>query len=446
MKTVFFGSKRLGLQLLQALKARCSHVQKREFHSGSHRDLQQTEDALLVADTRQFVRLFSWVGVVLAVLVLALNLLIDAYGIFGTKLVPYYDVNPRYTKFRSVVNAQPPIEGVVFGSCVTSTLRPERLSKLSGQRFFNFSTHVSLTREPEAFLQALFARDVPVRSVLLSVDNYLRVQELTEAYEQNQLERQLNARWPHFLGEVHSVVDFFGPYLFGWKSIHSSAVTAWNVIKEVTPPIEEHADGFWDWKAGLALASQDPNKLADEIVSVAGVRQAMRDVPAPEFGRTRSFDDLQRLMEKAAMRDVKVTCFIPPSWVLRPTFPWQGEYSEWQLRSLLAQCGSFFDFRLYNAETFNVRNFITYENFTTELADKVAEGIFQGRHPELYYYVTRDNVEDYLAFKRRQAKRFERLIFPRLKSITGDEVMDASFIALARQFELPPASARYRAR
>lgn len=366
--------------------------------------------------------------------IVSLNVIVNPYRVFPTNVFAYYDLNPRLTKARSFASNAFDSTGVVFGSCLSSTLDPTKLAEASGKKFFNFSTHVSLTREPKAFLEELLKNGSGVKQVLLNVDNYLRNDELSDKAEESQMLQAMNSRWPPPYGKS-GYFGFYGPYLFGWVITRNSLETAWLNLVGRTPPVVERADGFWDWRSHLSLLKNDPRRLAEEMTPIAKMRQNMTERPAP--ASLKSFIDLQQLKSLTSSRNIELKCFIPPSWALRPTFIWQGNYSEWQLRKMLEICGSFDDFRLINDMTLNSRNFFTYENFTKEVGDIVIDAIFLGKNQEYVYHVSSHNFDEYISFKRTEAKIYEREVFPAIGSLTPDKMLSGELARLASKFSLP---------
>lgn len=366
--------------------------------------------------------------------ILSLNVVVNAYGVFPTKVFTYYDLNPRLTKARSFARSATDSTGVIFGSCLSSTLDPKKLDEVSGRKFFNFSTHVSLTREPKAFLEQLLRDGAGIKQVVLNVDNYLRNDELSDKAEETLMSHAMNSRWPPPYGSS-GFFGFYGPYLFGWVITRNSLETAWLNLVGRTPPVVERSDGFWDWKSHLSLLRNDPHRLAEEMTPIAKMRPNMTERPAPVS--LKSFRDLQQLKAVTSSNNIELKCFIPPSWALRPTFIWQGKYTEWQLRRLLEVCGTFDDFRLINDMTLDSRNFFTYENFTKEVGDIVVDAMFSDKNRSYVYHVKPDNFDEYISFKRAEAKIYEREVYPAIRSLTPEKMLSGELTALASKFPLP---------
>lgn len=383
---------------------------------------------------RHYLIVFLSVVAIFCLSIVALNVIVNPYRIFSTNIFQYYDLNPRLTKYRNFKREASDATGIVFGSCLSSTLDPKKLSEASGQKFFNFSTHVSLTREPKTFLDLLLKSGAGIKQVVLNVDNYLRNDELTDKAEEKQMSQAMNSRWPPPYGNS-GFFGFYGPYLFGWVITSNSLETAWLNFVGKTPPVVERSDGFWDWKSHLALLKNDPLRLAEEMTPIAKMRQNMTERPAPAF--LKSFSDLDQLKGLISQHGIELKCFIPPSWALRPTFIWQGRYSEWQLKKLLEVCGKFDDFRLINDVTLDSKNFFTYENFTKEVGDMVIDAMFSGKNERYVYHVRLGNFEEYISFKRREAKLYEQEVFPKIRSLTPERMLSGELTDLASKFPAP---------
>lgn len=396
--------------------------------------LAQDDKAASSVQYRSYLWAFLAIVGVCCLAIVSLNVIVNPYRVFGTNFFTYYDLNPRLTKARSFVSKASDSTGVVFGSCLSSTLDPNKLDEASGQKFFNFSTHVSLTREPKTFLEQLLKSGSGIKQVVLNVDNYLRNDELSDKAEESQMSQAMNSRWPPPYGNS-GFFGFYGPYLFGWVITRNSLETAWLNLMGRTPPVVERSDGFWDWKSHLSLLKNDPRRLAEEMTPIAKMRLNMTERPAP--ASLKSFVDLQQLKNLTSANNIDLKCFIPPSWALRPTFIWQGKYSEWQLRKLLEICGSFDDFRLINDMTLNSANFFTYENFTKEVGDIVVDAMFTDKNRGYVYRVSSENFDEYIAFKRQEANIYEREVYPAIESLTPERMLSGELTTLASKFPLP---------
>ncbi len=362
------------------------------------------------------------------------NYFVDPYDIFNNNFVTKYDFNPRYTKLKKA-SEQKNISGVLFGSCLSSTLDTKKLEHGSGYKYFNFSTHLSLTREPLVILKALKSQGHNVRQVLLNVDNYLRPLEVTKEWEESQLKFKLNSKWPSEFENGEKFLNFFATYLFSEAVTSASIDSLKKHLNRELPSAVEKMTGEWEWIKSRSLIQKNYEKFLEKIFSVTKYIRLGQAKEIPEES-TQSFQDLERLKAFTQINKIELKCFIPPSWALRPTFPWQYDYSEWQFRKILELCGEFHDFRWFNEATFDVDNFYTYENFNEKIGDRVIYDLFESdlSQSQFFYRVKPKNFNDYIIRKRNEAYVFNKEIFPLINQISHKDLGQSWFKDLYKKF------------
>lgn len=369
----------------------------------------------------------------------ALNILVDPFKVFGSGVVPNYDVNPRYTKLKAVTQDPGRYDAVILGSCLSSVLRPETADRLTGHRYFNLSTHNSDPAEASAFLGFLLERGVKPKQVVLNMEGFRNtaVWDVEERRKDLKETLRLDIRWPYFLSGG-TRARFYFPYVMGWVAVKRSYSSLVYSFKGVTPPIVEHEDGYWEWENQLESIRRDPRAHAEEKVLYAGWYNGFHNkpcvnVPPPE-ATPATMECLRELSALSKANGIELICFLPPGWALRSFGTWRGEESAWTARQWVKLLGFFYDFGIYDAQTLNPFNYLNRENFTPHMGDLVLEAVFGNRDGIGYYLVTQDNVEDYILFKQRQQDIFNRDIASRLKETPFKEWITLDWTAMAENF------------
>jgi hypothetical protein len=376
------------------------------------------------------------------------NIYVDPFDVFGTNFVKPYYINPRYTKLSNFIDTKGEYSGIIMGGCVSSVLRPELASKLSGKNYYNLSTHFSHSLEPYYFLKALLEKKHSIEQVIINLESFTlgRPENDTKGFDVKvcldpKYQGDLNMRWPPYLSNA-TWLEFYRPYLYSWVSLQVSLrCFKWHLDGRL-PPVEEKEHGFWYWENNITSLRKDEKLNA--VINIYShydnnhLEYRFSDTPVPDFVPLQ-INALKILKDLAEKNNIKVIGYMPPSWALRSHTSlhvrWQGKRSAWRARKWVDILGEFYDFALYNEQTFSVEEFLNSENHTAEIGDNILGQLFGSIKPDSCYKVTKDNIDDYVMVKTRNEYVFDNIVMPVLEKTPQFRWGEIDFRSFAKEFK-----------
>jgi hypothetical protein len=259
------------------------------------------------------VRTIAGTLVVQAILVVLVVGTVNPFGSFWGDRFPTATpiTRIRKTKLFEAWQREAPVEGFILGASKSMKLSPERFSRATGLRFFNYSVSAGTLEDIQAVLDLVKDRGARPRLLIIGVDAQILARgelpaELTSDWE---LSRRLQGR----------------PASLGWKVEHGArllrdaatpqyargvwtAITA--KINDKEPLHHFYADGYLDYRTrdrAIAAGTYPREKM---ISSCA--REAVDSLRSQYPFDVRRLALLERILARARAEGIQVTLWVTP--------------------------------------------------------------------------------------------------------------------------------------
>lgn len=134
---------------------------------------------------RAFVRRFAVALALQAVVVGALNFVVNPFGLYPPHVFEPIVLNSRVQKTRLYAARQPPPEIVILGNSVSFTMPPAYIQERTGRRAFNASIHGGVPGDYLAFFRYMVAMGKPPRVLIVPVSVETLRPNLPTGFEPN---------------------------------------------------------------------------------------------------------------------------------------------------------------------------------------------------------------------------------------------------------------------
>lgn len=321
----------------------------------------------------------------LALLVLPLNLCVDPYNIFHAANIRDNGVEPNknYIKTKFILDHQDEYDSYLFGSSRAGFID---VSKLPDGSWYNFSYSEGLPAEQCQTLQTLISHGEIPKQVYLSVDNISFL--VDPAYHEEQLYRKA---FPYD-GSIADRIRFFSSYLDSVTTLESLSVI-------------RSYDGDTKGLRERMYSTGCENLELDVTFDESSTEAYWADYYEPRIDE--AIEEIRELKELCDANDIQLTVFTNPLYVTT----YERSVSKGYLDFLeqLAQVTPFYNFSSYNEISMNSQYYFETSHYTPEAADIMMDIIENGgdahtiRAQGFGYYVTEDNLADFMEIVRHQA-------------------------------------------
>ncbi len=372
---------------------------------------------------------FGMLGFILAVLlfIMGVNYYADIYGYFTFQSGDYADVdfkigsvNVYYRVFKAnhILNFGDQYDAYILGGSKAGSFHPEKMQEMDGYRYYNlFEYHGTMT-EYKLIVDFLL-KHTDVKKIIISLSAN-EVSRLT--FDSDADIMQIPAVWKdepqlmeylHFLTlDVTKGLQKIWDEMKNGKTVYTRNFTGGERdVQYLYPRRDADWDGFlaknllknFDARMARLFKKNQKADYYDECLDIAGQIKAECDAAGVEleFWFTPTFI--------SGMARFESTYF-------------------WDYLRELAQITNFWDFNGYSDINLNPSNYIDTDHCTYALADFVIDTISgKASYPGFGYYVTKDNVDEYLQKRKEDYNRLKQE-YLETGTIALKSKDDASFI------------------
>ncbi len=276
----------------------------------------------------RFLRVFLCSVPVLLAGVVALVLLADPLGQFGTGLLPPVVSADRDQKAALYRSRRPLPELVVLGSSRSKTIAPGCLEELTGQPAFNFAVNGAGSEDLLAILRFLRAqRGSRIRTLLVGMDPEM-LQGAGEVHRALESSRALARFAPG--GSAPPAGVTLGADLLGWQTVSAAAraIVSRLAPGDSLPETALERDGAQRYpRAELALRNGSLPEEERVLASISGILGRYESFTALDSQRV---SYLRRFVGEAHNAGIEVLAFIPP---VHPAFARAAAATAWKPRT-----------------------------------------------------------------------------------------------------------------
>lgn len=323
--------------------------------------------------------------VLLALLVIPFNALLDPYNVFHWNSVRDNGVEPNknYIKTRFVLAHKDQYDSYLFGSSRAGFID---VSLLPEGKWYNFSYSEGLPAEQYETLRALIlGGEIPER-VYLSLDNISYL--VDPAYHENQLYRK---EYP-YEGSLKDKFYFFVSYLDTVTTIESLSV------------VEEYEGDTKALRERMYTTGCEDLNL-EKAFDESQTAPYWADYYEPRIDE--AIEEIRKIVELCDEYDIELTVFTNPLYIT--TYEKAVEKRYLDFLEQLAYVTPYYNFSSYNEISMNSKYYYETSHYTPEAAAIIMDIIENGGDEHTMYaqgfgfYVTEDNVDEFMAIVRHQA-------------------------------------------
>lgn len=320
-----------------------------------------------------------------ALLVIPINVYVDPYNIFHADCIRDNGVEPNknYIKTRFVLEHRDEYDSYLFGSSRAGFID---VSKLPEGKWYNLSYSEGLPREQYETLKTLIAHGEIPKQVYLSVDNISYL--VDPAYHEGQLYRKA---FP-YEGGFWEKLRFYGAYLDTITTLESLQV------------IGEHREDTKGLRERMYSTGCEDLDL-DVIFDETSVKPYWADYYEPRIEE--AVEDIGLIKDLCDEYGIELTVFTNPLYITTYERAVDKGYLDFLER--LAAVTPFYNFSSYNEISMNSRYYFETSHYTPEAA-AIMMGIIENGGDEhamraqgFGYYVTEENLDDFMEIVRHQA-------------------------------------------
>ncbi|MCH5279989.1 MAG: hypothetical protein J1E61_00865 [Lachnospiraceae bacterium] len=323
--------------------------------------------------------------VLLAVLVIPINVLLDPYNVFHWDRIRDNGVEPNknYIKTQFVLEHMDQYDSYLFGSSRTGFID---VSDLPEGNWYNFSYSEGLPAEQYETLLTLISHGEIPKQVYLGLDNISYL--VDPAYHADQLYRKA---YP-YEGSVKDKFYFFVSYLDTVTTIESLSVVSEYQGDTESLRQRMYSSGCEDLSLDMEFDdSQTAPYWADYY----------------EARIDESIEEIRRFVELCDEYDIELTVFTNPLYIT--TYERAVDKGYLDFLEQLAYVTPYYNFSSYNMLSMNQEYYYETSHYTPEAASVMMDVIQNGGDENMKYgqgfgyYVTEDNVEEFISIVRHQA-------------------------------------------
>lgn len=334
---------------------------------------------------KRFIKKLMLFLLLLALLVFPLNLCVDPYNIFHAANIRDNGVEPNknYIKTKFILEHQDEYDSYLFGSSRAGFID---VSELPDGSWYNFSYSEGLPAEQCETLRTLISHGEIPKQVYLSIDNISFL--VDPAYHEDQLYRKA---YP-YEGSAADKIRFFASYLDSVTTLESLSV-----IRAYDGDTQELRERMYS----TGCENLDLDMTFDE--TSAGAYWADYYEPRIE----EAVAEIREFKELCDAYDIELTVFTNPLYVT--TYERSVEKGYLDFLEQVAQVTPFYNFSSYNEISMNSEYYFETSHYTPEAADIIMDIIENGgdehtiRAQGFGYYVTEENLADFMEIVRHQA-------------------------------------------
>lgn len=320
-----------------------------------------------------------------ALMVFPLNMGLDPYNIFHADRIRDNGVEPNknYIKTKFILDHKDDYDSYLFGSSRAGFID---VSKLPDGNWYNFSYSEGLPAEQYETLKTLISRGEIPKQVYLSVDNISYL--VDPAYHEEQLYRKA---FP-YEGSVGDKIRFFASYLDSVTTLESLPVIC--SYEGDTQELQERM-----YSTGCE------NLNLDITFDETSTEAYWADYYEPRIGE--AVEEIRKFKQLCDDYDIELTVFTNPLYVT--TYERAVDKGYLDFLEQLAHVTPFYNFSSYNEISMNSEYYFETSHYTPEAADKMMKIIQNGgdehamRAQGFGYYVTEENLADFMEIVRHQA-------------------------------------------
>lgn len=334
---------------------------------------------------KKFIGKLALFLLLLALAVIPLNVYVDPYNVFHADSIRDNGVEPNknYIKTQFILEHQDEYDSYLFGSSRAGFID---VSKLPDGKWYNFSYSEGLPKEQCETLRTLISQGEIPKQVYLSVDNISYL--VDPAYHEGQLYRK---PFP-YEGSLMDKLQFFSVYLDSITTLESLAV-----IRTYEGNTEELRERMYS----TGCENLNLNITFDETSTKPYWAQYYEPRIDEAIAEIREFKEL------CDEYDIELTVFTNPLYIT--TYERSVDKGYLDFLEQLAYVTPFYNFSGYNEISMNNDYYFETSHFTPEAANRIMDIIENGGNAHAMqaqgfgYYVTEDNVEEFMKIIRHQA-------------------------------------------
>lgn len=321
----------------------------------------------------------------LAVAVIPFNVAVDPYNVFHGDNLRDNGVEPNknYIKTKFVLTHKDDYDSYLFGSSRAGFID---VSGLPGGTWYNFSYSEGLPKEQYETLQVLISKGEIPKQVYLSIDNISYL--VDPAYHENQLYRKA---YP-YTGSPADKLRFYASYLDTVTTIES------------LPVIQDYSGDTEGMRNRMYSTGCEDLKL-DMTFDASNTKAYWADYYKPRIEE--AVEEIRMFKELCDSYDIELTVFTNPLYVT--TYERAVDKGYLDFLEELAHVTPFYNFSGYNEISMNQDYYFETSHYTPEAAAVIMDIIENGsdehavRAQGFGYYVTEENLDDFMMIIRHQA-------------------------------------------
>ncbi len=322
-------------------------------------------------------------------LLMACNVLVDPFGVFGDRLLDWYEydmtMNPRVAKIAYLDKNYEKYDSYVVGSSKSSSLGVETLDRYTGASFYNMTWYGGDLVDERDLVRYLIEH-YTVKNIVLAVDP--------------QDADMFNTEADPIKGNMHCKVDGSSPLMFYAKYLLANPGYSWDKLAAYTQRgYLLHPSAIYVARTGVynkQLRDATPIGAMPEYLALENnvVEQWHSDLPYVE-GALEAVADILAMCEESGVRLTVIGVPIQREELAR--------YDSGRLVQFwtgLAELTDFYDFWGNNPVNGDIRYFYDTNHFRNDVGDMVLGYCFGD--PDVYrpegfgHLTTADNVEQWI--------------------------------------------------
>lgn len=323
--------------------------------------------------------------ILLALGVIPFNVAVDPYNVFHGDSIRDNGVEPNknYIKTKFVLSHKEDYDSYLFGSSRAGFID---VSRLPEGNWYNFSYSEGLPKEQYETLQVLIAGGEIPKQVYLSIDNISYL--VDPAYHEQQLYRKA---YP-YTGSMADKLYFYASYLDTVTTI------------EALPVIEDYSGDTEGLRKRMYSTGCEDLNLNMQF-DTSDTKAYWADYYEPRIEE--AVEEIKMFKELCDSYDIELTVFTNPLYV--STYERAVDKGYLDFLEEVAHVTPFYNFSGYNEISMNQDYYFETSHYTPEAAAVIMDIIENGsdehavRAQGFGYYVTEENLDDFMEIIRHQA-------------------------------------------
>lgn len=324
-------------------------------------------------------------GLLLAMAVIPVNVAVDPYNIFHGDNIRDNGVEPNknYIKTRFVLAHKEDYDSYLFGSSRAGFIDVGRLPEGT---WYNFSYSEGLPKEQYETLRTLISEGEIPKQVYLGIDNISYL--VDPAYHESQLYRKA---YPYG-GSLMDKFRFYASYLDTVTTLESLSV-----IRDYEGDTESLRERMYS----TGCEDLNLNMRFDE----SNTKAYWADYYEPRIEE--AIEEIRKFKELCEEYDIELTVFTNPLYIT--TYERAVDKGYLDFLEELAHVTPFYNFSGYNMISMNQDYYFETSHYTPEAAAVMMDIIENGSDEHAVwaqgfgYYVTEENMDDFMEIIRHQA-------------------------------------------